>query len=105
MQRAADRENSRPTENLLTKIESPAHGSLLAAQLSEAAASARTGAVCDENKIFVTRAWRRFCRTISDRMAKKAILLTKIAPVFATAARGAVVRLCLVGVALSSHRL
>lgn len=39
---AADRENRRPTKIFLTKIESPAHGSLLAIQPSEAAASART---------------------------------------------------------------
>ena len=41
LQRVTDRENRRPSVNLLTKIESHAHGSLLAAQPSEAAASAR----------------------------------------------------------------
>ena len=67
LQRAADRKNCRSTEIFLTKIESPTHGSLLAAQPSEAKHRLGWKAFLDENIFFVKRAWRQLCGTVSDR--------------------------------------
>ena len=61
-------------------------------------------AVRYENIIFVTRSWRRFCGAVSERTSQ-IIILTKIAPVFARAARGGVARKCLVRLVLLSARL
>ena len=57
-QRAADRKNRRSTEIFLTKIESPTHGSLLAAQPSEAKHRLGWRAFLDENIFFVRRSRR-----------------------------------------------
>lgn len=56
-------------------------------------------AVRDENKIFVTRSWRQFCGAVSDRTARF-YSLDENATVVATAARGAAVRLCHLGIGL-----
>ena len=62
------------------------------------------GEVRDENKILVTRAWRYLCGTVSDRTVQT-ILLTKIALVFARAARGCAVRNWLLEFGISCSRL
>ena len=131
-QRAADRKNRRSTEIFLTKIESPTHGSLLAAQPSEAKHRLGWRAFLDENIFFVRRSRRVPARSdlsdipdfdfvtkveFSSRglgggsagryliAQRQFVFLTKIAPVFARAARGDVARNWLVGFGRLSSRL
>ena len=54
----------------LTKIDKLAPGSLLAAQQLDPRRLLGRRTVRDENKFFVTRAWRRFFGAVSDRTAQ-----------------------------------
>lgn len=105
MQRAADRENRRPLEIFLTKIESPAHGNLLAAQPLDPKALTQTESSSWRKQNFRHKGLAAVLLDDIYTHVCRLNFLTKIAPVFARAARGGAVRDWLLEFGMPSSRL